>query len=327
MKGYKVGFTWSEMKNKIAWVFCLTFMGCANLQNKKASEAIQPANTPIMLSCEMVNHLCYLKGAYNTVSNLWLVLDTGSSQSVLNSSKKDLLGLKPVNAGRAGGPGNDDSSNYLEFNSIDVFAENKLLLKNQNIISLPFDYVSKQNGHPTDGTLGANIFLNYSVAIDYVQNTVTLDKPGAWKSIKKEESIPITLNDSVPVVNASILLPGGKKLEGKFLIDSGQSGVELVIFEAFLKTHRELSQYQNSKVKEVLVVGGKSKFQYGEIPNLKIGSFVISKLMTIFPIGAAGVYSEPGLAGAIGADVLSRFHVVFDYASNRMILSPGIDSR
>ncbi len=63
----------------------------------------------------------------------------------------------------------------------------------------------------------------------------------------------------------------------------------------------------------------------GRISTLTLGSFVLKEPVAIFPSNAAGVLANPQIAGILGNGVLKRFHVIFDWPHQRMLLAPGPD--
>jgi hypothetical protein len=63
----------------------------------------------------------------------------------------------------------------------------------------------------------------------------------------------------------------------------------------------------------------------GRIRTLTLGSFVLKEPVAIFPSNAAGVLANVQIAGILGTGVLKRFHVIFDWPHQRMLLAPGPD--
>lgn len=67
------------------------------------------------------------------------------------------------------------------------------------------------------------------------------------------------------------------------------------------------------------------QLQAGRIPALTLGSFVLKEPVAISPSNAAGVLANAQIAGILGTGVLKRFHVIFDWPHQRMLLAPGPD--
>ena len=292
-------------------------------QDARATTAA-PASD-VTLHCEIVDNLCYLQSRLNSSPPGWFVLDSGSSYTVIDTLKAAEFGFKPTGSGTAegGASGGDNTFGLLEGVTITT-GENRL--DNQTVVSLPFQYVAQRVGHPTDGTLGSNLFLNQLVGIDYVKKLVFLGRFDAWKAEDRGEAIPITLEGNVPYVQAKVTLPNGQPVEGKFLVDLGQIVAGLLISESFQRAHPEILKHAPLvHPPRIAAVGGTMEYSAGRVPQLQLGSFKVSEPIVCFPEGAVGVYAKPDLAGAIGADILSRFDVVFDYTRSRMFLKPNAD--
>jgi len=59
------------------------------------------------------------------------------------------------------------------------------------------------------------------------------------------------------------------------------------------------------------------------VPAVRLGGFLISNPLTQFSQNTSGIFATPGLAGIIGAQMLSRFKVILDYQHMEMILEPS----
>jgi C-terminal processing protease CtpA/Prc len=59
------------------------------------------------------------------------------------------------------------------------------------------------------------------------------------------------------------------------------------------------------------------------LPNIQLGRFTIHNPVAIFFQDKQGVMASPEFDGVIGAEILRRFKVVFDYSRQQMILEPN----
>jgi C-terminal processing protease CtpA/Prc len=59
------------------------------------------------------------------------------------------------------------------------------------------------------------------------------------------------------------------------------------------------------------------------LASLRIGSFAIDNPVALFAQDKAGAFADASLAGNIGAQIASRFHLVLDYAGRRIIVEPS----
>ncbi len=73
----------------------------------------------------------------------------------------------------------------------------------------------------------------------------------------------------------------------------------------------------------VVAVGGELSARVGRVPAIRLGGFVVSNPLTQFSQNTSGILATPDLAGIIGAQMLRRFRVIFDYPHGEMILEPN----
>lgn len=270
------------------------------------------------VECKMVQKLCYITGSFDNLSGLSLVLDTGSSYSVLDSSKADLLGLTPFKVGTSAGPGNNGDTTYKLFNNVSISFDG-IELKNQLLVSVPFDYVSKGVQYPTDGTLGSNVFMNYVIQFNYQKSYIKWIEP-ADHVFNKSKAIALEIIDNVPFVEMEVSLANNKKLKGKFLVDTGQKISGILFSKPFQVKHPELLTEVSSNEHTSEAVGGKFTFLKGKVPSLRLGNQTLENIESVYLLQSTGVYANPDIAGGIGPDVLDHFKVTFDYSRKIMIL-------
>jgi hypothetical protein len=278
--------------------------------------------TETMVQCQMVDDLCFIQGGFGNLNNLSLVLDTGSSWSVLAPSKVSELGVPPSMSVPVDGSGSGESSVAYVFNNIGITVSS-MSLENQTIVSLPIDYIANGTNHPTDGILGANVFNNYAVTYDYFHQQVTFADTVPARFTEKSDVIPLRLDSNLPFIEAKISLPDGTQIEGAFFVDSGLVGTDVIINEPFRNAHPELLQYAPVSQKTISAVGGALVVDITQAPQIQIGSLSIKKPSAMYPIHPLGMYARSDLIGSIGAGILKQFTVSFDYRNSKAYLLPN----
>jgi hypothetical protein len=279
--------------------------------------------TETTVQCQMVDDLCFIQGSFGKLNNLSLVLDTGSSWSVLKPSRVSQLGVPPSMSVPVAGSGSGDSSVAYVFNNIGITLGKDTTLENQTIVSLPIDYIANGTNHPTDGILGSNIFNNFVVTYDYFHQQATFADVVPARFTENSEIIPLRLDSNLPFIEAKISLPDGSQIEGSFFVDTGLVGTDLIINEPFRIAHPELLQYAPVSQKTISAVGGALEVDITLAPQIQIGSFSIKKPDAMYPIHPSGMYAKPDLIGSIGAGILKQFTVSFDYRNNKAYLIPN----
>ena len=281
-----------------------------------------PVIAPMTMPCALIKNLCYLQGSFGGARNLSLALDTGSSISVIDRAHESALGLAPSDSGTADGIGRGGDQTYHRFDAVRVdFAGQSL--PSETIVGIPLDYIASRNGFPSDGLLGANVFNHFVVDTDYVRGNVAFIDPSAGFAPPDRDVIPTEVSTGVPFVDAAILLPDGHELAGRFLIDSGQLGAGVMLYDAFQRAHPEIFRGLKLNDTHTSGVGGAIALRTGTLSGLRLGRFRTMDITTVFTVDAGGIAKDPRLAGAIGADFLAKFDVAFDYPHGRIFLRPN----
>jgi hypothetical protein len=167
--------------------------------------------------------------------------------------------------------------------------------------------------------LGYGFFRRFVVEINPGNGTVRLHDPPGFRYSGSGEIIPFALRKSVPVAEASIVLPGRPPVVGRFEIDTGcDSG--LCLGHDFVEANRLLPPDVRTRGEAREGVGGEAMTRAGQVPQFRLGNQTVEHPSVNFFL--QGSPADPGLAGHIGIQVLRQFNVTFDYAGRRLILEP-----
>lgn len=272
---------------------------------------------------QLTDNLIYMQASLNGSQPLWMMLDTGSSVTVFDESVSKNLGIRFPGKGNAYGPG-QGSAQKLAFASHTSLMFAGASLGNQTVATLPLEWFSRAVGRSTDGFLGSNVFLNYVVEIDYANQVLRLHDPASYSYSGSGRRLPLQFMwDNIPSVHAEVVAEDGTASAGVFLVDSGAT-TALWLTRAFSDAHPEfLSAQETIEIPNVVAVGGELSARLGRVPAVRLGGFLVSMPLTQFSQNTSGIFATPDLAGTIGAQMLRRFTVIFDYLHGEMILEPN----
>ena len=272
---------------------------------------------------QLTDSLIYMQASLNGSQALWMMLDTGSSVTVFDESVSKTLGLRFLSEGSAYGPG-QGSPQKLAFANHAILQLAGAELDDQTVATLPLEWFSRESGRTTDGFLGSNIFRNYVVEIDYANQVLRLHDPATYSYSGSGQRLPIQfIWDNIPSVRAEVVAQDGTAIAGTFSIDSGAT-TAIWLTKAFSDAHPEFLSLPNTiEVPNVVAVGGELSTRLGHVPAVRLGGFLVSNPLTQFSQNTSGIFATPGLAGIIGAQMLSRFKVILDYQHMEMILEPA----
>jgi Aspartyl protease len=272
---------------------------------------------------QLADSLIYIQASINGSHPLWMMLDTGSSVTVFDETVSKMLGIPFPDEGNVAGPG-QGSVQKLAFakHTTLMFAGEEL--GDQTVATLPLGWFSCEVGRNTDGFLGSNVFRNYVVEIDYANQVVRFHDPAGYSYSGTGQHLPLQFiwND-IPTVRAEVLTQDGTAINGVFLVDSGAT-TAIWLTKAFSEAHPEVLSAQDSvEVPKVIAVGGELSARVGHLQAIRLGGFVVSMPLTQFTQNTSGIFAAPDISGTIGAQMLRRFTVIFDYPHGQMILEPN----
>jgi S1-C subfamily serine protease len=187
------------------------------------------------------------------------------------------------------------------------------------VLPLPYAFVHAMPQTSTDGIVGFEVLANFRTTIDYAARTITFapfeSPPPA--PLPGSVTLPFRSDGHTPYVEATI-----DGATGLFEVDTGNSG-GLIVFEPFARAH---GLFRSSPRVPYVSPGGIG----GAVPAalVRAGEFTLAGLTMRRPIvqlanQPSGGFASRTIAGNIGADVLQRFTVTFDYRARTVTFAPN----
>ena len=189
------------------------------------------------------------------------------------------------------------------------------------ILKDDFDLSSKM-GITIHGVIGYDIFSDLILRINYKSKKIRFYNPSKYKQKKCSncEVLPLTIFQKKPYVDVTVKLNNNsKKVPIKMLIDSGGSDA-IWLFEF---SNKNIVTPENFFTDFLGV--GLSGTVYGKrsrISSLGLGKFSLNKPTVSFldTLSTKEARKFNKRNGSIGAGILKRFTVWFDYPNNRLML-------
>lgn len=284
-----------------------------SVRDSRQNSEQRPARIPFELND---NHI-FLQGRVNDSEPLWFVLDTGSSNSVMNADRARELGLKTRGGFQATGAGGTVASGVA---SDITFKLGDVLIDDLNVGVVPLNSLEDVAGRRMDVVLGSDLFKHFVVEIDYESKHLNLYEPKNFVYKGAGEILPLTFSNNHPYVRARVALPGREAIEGEFIVDLGANAA-LTLLPSFIEKYRILKSVAKTIITSGRGVGGEVEMPVGRVNSLQLGRFRFDNPVTGFP--QRGTFGREGKAGNIGAAMMRRFKVIFDYSRQRMMLEPN----
>ncbi|WP_456376655.1 PDZ domain-containing protein [Lutibacter sp.] len=308
-------------------ILALVFIFCINLSTAQENFRLINNAKKQTISFKLIHNLVVFPIEVNG-KELNFILDSGVGKTILfNIYNKDSVELKNVEKIRLKGLGSEDAIDAI-LSKGNSFRLNNISSPNQNLYVIfddSFDLSSKL-GLTIHGIIGYEILKDFAVKINYGSKKITFYKSEEYKykNCKKCAVFDLEFYKSKPYINVGIKLDNfsNKIIPVKLLVDSGGSD-SMWLFE---NSHPDLvspKKFFIDYLGEGLsgVIYGKRSF----INAIILGKFEFKKPTVSFPdslyIANALQFKERN--GSIGANILKRFTVTFDYKKNKMLLKKG----
>lgn len=180
-----------------------------------------------------------------------------------------------------------------------------------------FDKLNTLSGEKISGLVGYEIFKRFVVRIDYAHKKLTLIRPGAFNPKDAGNAIPIAFAGQFSTIKGSL-----DGLKGEFTLDTG-SAAPLIMRSPFVMQHDLLSRY---KVSSPMAIGDGLSARIAHAGVFMFGPMPIKNPLVFLTSSPKGAFASMDTAGNIGAPILKRFTVTFDYAHKRVYLKPNAES-
>lgn len=258
------------------------------------------------------------KGPYN------FILDTGVNFIILtNPALKDDLHLNIIKSilVRGLGEGKDTKAGVV----------GDLQLKIGNLEGhyfsaalLPFEDISFSSyvGIPIDGLIGYDFFKSFVVKINYPDEMITILRPEKFKAPGHSLPFALSIENLRPYIMASTTLPGGNVIKLKLIVDTG-AGHPVSLEPGSDPLITVPADGLSSRLG--IGLNGPIEGKLGRLPALRLGRIDLSNVICSFPVYPASEThtTMDNRNGNLGNEILSRFHVIFDYPAGIMYLKPN----
>ncbi|WP_346862497.1 aspartyl protease family protein [uncultured Draconibacterium sp.] len=279
----------------------------------------------ITFKFKSASNLIIIPVTINDSDTLNFILDTGVRYPIITElpfvNKLNLNYMLPVEI-KGLGEGTNLTAYRSGNNTMQIDGLTARNQEVQMIIDENFQ-ISHMLGIPVHGLIGFNLFKDYVVEIDYINEKLTLHKPEYYKyrDRKRDIIMPLHFDGNKPFVRTSIVTDDLKDVPVKLLVDTGASDA-LWLSES---SDERIKLPQNNI--ETFLGRGLSGDLYGtkgRIDGIWVGPLILPKPIVAYPNSEVidQLISSNDRNGTIGAEILRRFFVTIDYRNSRLTLRP-----
>ena len=277
--------------------------------------AIAGGKTSTTVPFELVNNHIYLDVKLNGHGPYRLLCDTGGANVITPAVARE-LGVKPV--GVLEGRGVGEKSEDVGLAKLERVQIGDATIERQLFAVFDLARLEPAEGASMPGLVGYEVFKRFVVRIDYGRKFLTLTVPSAFREEGRAAAVPFRFDEHTPQVEGSV-----DGFAGTFDIDTG-SRASLDLLGPFIEKNGLVARY-GAKLEGVTGwgVGGPARSLLARSKSLKLGSVEVSNVVTTLSLQKKGSFSNVYVAGNVGAGVLRRFTVTFDYGHQRLYFEPG----
>ena len=267
----------------------------------------------------LIDNRVVFSGNVNGSHELVFVLDTGARASGVFGPIGDSLGLAFIGQARVGNGGEGIMAPVAMGAPIQLGRD--VIVENEMIVALLEVDLGSRLGFAADGITGAALFTNAIVGLDFDRGVMTVF--GELPDIPQNAArIPLTIEDGgVPYAVLDVDLADGTTIEAKVIVDLGQ-GQSMALNVGSDPGIRLPGDALRADGYATRLDGSEVNGAFGRIARLHLGQYSLPDVVASFP-DPDGQIQRAERQGSIGAEILRRFHVVFDYADGFMYLTPN----
>lgn len=261
---------------------------------------------------KLINNHIYMEVRLNGRPYEFL-FDTGGLNVITPTVAKE-LGLKAEGAVQTQGVG--EKSEDAGFTTVSRMEVGAAWLERQTFVVLPLESFSSIEGRPITGIVGYEIFKRFVVETDYENGRVTLIEPKDFVYRGPGIRVAMTLNERIPEVDGDI-----DGIPGKFTLDTGSRST-LDLSTPFVQKHNLVARF-GAKYQGVTGwgVGGPVRSWIVRAKRFAMGGAVVDQPVVELSQTKSGAMSDAYVAGNVGAGVLAKFNIVWDYPRHQVFFA------
>lgn len=288
-------------------------ISCTALASCTLACATPPQASQQPIKTEFVDGLILvditLSGAHG-----WWLLDSGYECSVLDSTAARTQGITTTTPEKTPAPGGDVNQASARGLVLGLSGET---LRPDSVAVVPLVQLSPVVGRRITGILGHDFFARHVVTVDYAKREVLVAPAEQWTAPAGVSPLPVWIEAGETFVLGTLWV-AGRTVPAKLKLDTGSlSGLGLN--GSFVVQNRLFPESWPRRPVEGIAVGGATRNFIARLDSMALGETVI-----LSPVaGWSEDLTRVGDAGTMGAPILARFRITFDYARRRLLLVPS----
>ncbi len=243
------------------------------------------------------------------------IFDSGAGGTALNADLVERLKLEHLGQVEARGVGGADVSEVYQLDSLHI---GDLSLSDLPVYAMDLSPLQAAGTKRIDGIVGYDLLSRFAITVDYEDSNLIIHRDSKVDRSGWGSECRLNLDFRLPYIDARI----NDGIIGRFRLDTG-SGATVDFNSPFVERNNLLAE-DRSQYHQVTAVGigGGSSGLIGELPALELCDYRIDSVLVNYSTSESGIFAGAQTAGNIGAGVLKRFIVTFDYPTESIYFKP-----
>ena len=241
----------------------------------------------------------------------WLMFDTGLSRTGLDRDWAKSVGATPAT----------DTSATAVVRSLRL---GDLQLDRYRTALYPLGGLSEASGRLQQGLLGHDVLHRFTVEIDYPTRRVRLLDAVSYRYRGPGAAVPFTPDADLPLLRAKIKARGQRAIPARLLLDTGASGLCLILTAPFVEQHGLSSVAPAIEAPIGTGLVGELHGTIVRLQELELGHLRVASPTTGLGGENKGFLGRTDIDGVIGNAVFEGSRLIVDYARRRVIVEPRV---
>jgi len=256
----------------------------------------------------------------------WFILDTGATRTIIDTAVARSAGIdvRTLHVVRGAGSGEsrqgDAPAVRLDVGGVPLQVAAPAIM---DLASL----LGPTSGRAPAGIIGSQFFREHYVELDFAKRVLSVQPPGAGASAEFVAAVPLSFVADTPLARLGLTLPSGRTIAVHALVDLGAKST-LLLPEPFIERDKLRAAFPRTVTTGFGAgVGGNTSYAFArsrrmffaDAPALGVDRPVVG-------LSVEGSLRSTWYDALLGAEFLARFKVGFDYAGQRLLLTPQLDT-
>jgi hypothetical protein len=287
-----------------------------------AAGSSAPAGPDLLrdLSAASARNLLFLPVRLGGAAERPFVLDTGASLTIVDSGIAAEEGLRAGPAVVTRGAGADRCP-LARLETAKARAGRTSLAP---VFAADLGGLASFLGMPIAGIAGGSLFSKAVVALDFARGEARLLPPGSFQPAPRDRVVPLLDPRGTCCLAEVILRFRSKTLRGRFLVDSGAPGFEVILAAPFARNSGLLPADSSGKIEVPGLCATSSLVPLPGKAALRLGDVAVSRVNLFASLDAQGALASSDFDGVIGGALLRRLgEVLVDAPHRRLVIRTG----